>query len=94
MEPAVPISSFQNHVLPDAVEMATTRLLDPRWIEAFADRLKQLDSYVEMRKKLNLRPRSQAAPAPQPKGGVKGKGKGQKGKAKDREGEGEAATLP
>ena len=93
MEPAVPISSFQNHALPDAVEMATTRLLDPRWIEAFADRLKQLDTYVEMRKKLNLRSKA-PQPAAQPaKAGAKGKGKSQKGKSKDREGEAETAQA-
>lgn len=81
MEPAVPLSSFQGHALPDAVEMATTRLLDPRWIEAFADRLKQLDSYVEMRKKLTLKPGGSAAQHPNQENPSKGKGKS-KGKKK------------
>lgn len=78
MEPAAPLSSFQTHVLPDQTEMVTTRLIDPRWIEAFADRLKQLDNYVEMRKKLNLRGKQPPGPAPPPKlkGGGKGKEKG------------------
>lgn len=82
MEPAAPVSSFQQHVLPEPTEMATTKLLDPRWIEAFADRLKQVDSYMEMRKKLNLR--SKPAPVQTPLkekgkgGGGGGKGKGKK----------------
>ena len=78
MEPAAPMSSFQTHVLPDQSEMVTTRLIDPRWIEAFADRLKQLDNYVEMRKKLNLRSRPTVPPPPtlKTKGGGKGKEKG------------------
>ncbi len=75
MEPSVPLSSFQTHVLPDQSEMVTTRLIDPRWIEAFADRLKQLDNYVEMRKKLNLRGKSAPIPAPNPKAKGSGKGK-------------------
>lgn len=86
LEPAVPLSSFQGHVLPDAVEMATTRLLDPRWIEAMADRLKQLDNYVEMRKKINLRPRGQAQAAANAEAPQKGKGKS-KGKKKTSEAE-------
>ena len=78
MEPAVPLSSFQTHVLPDQTEMVTTRLIDPRWVEAFADRLKQLDNYVELRKKLNLKGKAAAVPPPNPKlkGGGKGKDKG------------------
>lgn len=85
MEPAAPLSSFQNHVLPDQTEMVTTRLVDPRWIEAFADRLKQLDNYVEMRKKLNLRGKGSypTIPVPKVKGGSKGKEKG-KGDAQAR----------
>lgn len=78
MEPAVPVSSFQNHHLPEPVEMATTRLLDPRWIEAFADRLKQLDAYVEMRKKLNIKSRGSLATNQD----LGGKGKWAKGKWK------------
>lgn len=84
MEPPVPISSFQNHILPDSMEMATTRLLDGRWIEAYADRLKQVDAYIEMRKKVNTKAR------PNPGGGTgsdaAGKGKGKsKGKGKQKQ---------
>jgi len=55
--------------------MATTSLLDPRWVEAYADRLKQVDNYMEVRKKLNAR---STAPAPGPlkTKGKKGDGKG------------------
>lgn len=92
MEPAVPISSFQKHVLPDAVEMATTRLMDPRWIEAFADRLKQLDSYMEMRKKLSVKPRAQDGQSQNQDFAAKGKGKN-KGKKKDKGGEAETTEA-
>ena len=72
MELAVPLSSFQAHTLPDQREMVTTRLIDPRWVVAFADRLKQVDNYVEVRKKLNLpNPNLDVA-----KGGAKAAGKG------------------
>lgn len=75
MEAAPPISSFSRHVIPDPTEMATTSLLDPRWVEAYADRLKQVDNYMEVRKKLNAR---STAPAPGPlkTKGKKGDGKG------------------
>lgn len=93
MEPAVPLSSFQSHVLPDTTEMATTRLLDPRWIEAFADRLKQLDTYVEMRRKLTLRSRGQGQNPSQPaEAAAKSKGS-QKGKGKKKGREGEADSV-
>ena len=77
MEPPAPVSSFQSHIVPDPVEMATTRLIDQRWIEAFADRLKQVDSYIETKKKLSNR---SEAPGPPP--GAKGGKKGDKGKGK------------
>lgn len=79
MEAAPPISSFSRHVIPDPTEMATTSLLDPRWVEAYADRLKQVDNYMEVRKKLN--PRSSAPPPPPLKStkGKKGDGKGKGG---------------
>ena len=83
MEPAVPLTSFQGHSLPDQTEMVTTRLIDPRWVEAFADRLKQVDNYVELRKKLNLRGRPAPGNGDPPKGSGKGHGKGkEKGKSK------------
>lgn len=78
MEPPVPLSSFQAHVLPDSMEMATTRLLDARWIEAYADRLKQVDTYLEMRRKVNFKPRQNQSgeTSQEPKGKGKGKSKG------------------
>ena len=83
MEPSVPLSSFQGHTLPDQTEMVTTRLIDPRWVEAFADRLKQVDNYVELRKKLNLRGRPAPGIGDPPKAPGKGGGKG-KGNTKSK----------
>lgn len=60
-------------------------------MEAFADRLKHVDNYVELRKKLNLRGR----PNPNldvPKGGAKAAGKGKdKTKEKGENAQAEAA---
>lgn len=84
LEPAPPVSSFAQHVLPDPMEMASTRFFNQQWTEAFADRLKQVDSYVEMRRKLNAKPKANpGGTQPDQKGG-KGKGKG-KSKAKSQE---------
>lgn len=90
LEPPAPVSSFQMHVLPDPVEMAHTPLLDSRWVDAFAHRLKEVDSYVEIRKKLGQR-----AKAPPPinlakDGKAGGKGRGKNGKGKDGKNDGAA----
>ena len=85
MEPPAPLSSFQQHVLPDVMEMSTTKLINQQWIEAFADRLKQVDSYMEMRRKLNVR---KAPTDPETKTYFgKGKGAGQKGAGKQKKGD-------
>lgn len=82
LEPPAPLASFHQHQLPDQTELQFTRLIDPRWIDAFTSKLKDMDDYIERRKKLGVR--SQAGyvkedtplPKPKPKPGPKGKGKG------------------
>lgn len=91
MESAPPMSSFSQHVLPDPIEMASTKLFNQQWVEAFADRLKQVDTYIEMRRKLSSRgkPSSNANAAE----GKQGKGKGDgKGKQKSKKGEKQEET--
>ena len=78
LEPPAPVSSFTSHVIPDPTEMAVTRLMDQRWVESLADRLKQVDSYVEIRRKLGQRQKPQGGSESETKG--KGKGKKSKGK--------------
>ena len=81
LEPPAPLSSFQAHALPDVTEMPHTRLMDSRWVDAFAHRLKEVDNYVEMRKKLGQKSKAAPAiPSHPPKTGGKAKGKGGKGK--------------
>ena len=78
LEPPAPVSSFQVHTLPDPVEMPHTRLLDSRWVDAFAHKIKEVDNFVELRRKLGQRPK--AAPSNPNQGGGKASGK-TKGKA-------------
>ena len=86
MESPPPLSSFQAHSLPDPVEMSATRLMNQQWVEAYADRLKQVDSYIEMRCKLNQRGKSSGEG--QGKGdGKSSKGKSEKGKGKTKKAE-------
>lgn len=86
LESPPPISSFSQHTLPDAMEMASTKLLNQQWVEAFTDRLKQVDSYVEIRRKLGARGKGASSnPAADGKPG-KGKGDG-KGKSKSKKGD-------
>lgn len=80
LEPAPPFSSFVGHVIPDPVEMAYTRLMHPTWVEACAHRLKEVDTYNEMRKKLGQKPKPSGASAAD--AGAKGSQKGAKGKGK------------
>lgn len=79
LEPPAPVSSFSSHVIPDPTEMAVTRLMDQRWVESLADRLKQIDSYVEIRRKLGQRQK----PPGEGESEQKGKGKGKKSKGKN-----------
>lgn len=87
LEPSPPISSFQRHSVPDPLEMASTKLFQQSWIEAMADRLKQVDTYMEMRKKLNFKSKV-GNPGAGPGEGKPSKGKGEgKGKQKGKRSE-------
>eukprot|EP00438_Fugacium_kawagutii_P025922 Skav202341 [mRNA] locus=scaffold2638:25078:31004:- [translate_table: standard] len=55
LEPAPPYSTFAGHSLPDQTEQQFSRLLDPRWVDAFVAAVKENDDYVERRKKLGTR---------------------------------------
>lgn len=94
LEPPAPVSTFAGHQIPDVTEMAYTRVLDQRWIEAFASRLKDVDHYIDMRRKLGQRsppPASTTNPAPKAKG--KGNGKtGAKAAKGNKKGEAEPAA--
>ena len=83
LEPPAPLASFQQHQLPDATELQFTRLVDPRWIDAFTSKLKDMDDYIERRKKLGVRSQGSyylkeenPAPKGKAKSAAKGKGKG------------------
>lgn len=89
LEPPAPMSQFALHQLPDATEMAYTRLLDQRWVEAFANRLKEVDNYVEMRRKLGQR---QKYDQPPPNINLKKGGKGEKGKGRGKDQKADQAT--
>ena len=75
LEPAAPLQSFAKHRPPDISEAQHTRILDPRWILVAVSRVKERESFIEVRKKLgNSRPCG-AAEEPS-KGKDKGNGKG------------------
>lgn len=80
LEPPPPIHAFQAHRIPDPMEQPATRLMCVNWVEAFTDKLKQIDNYMEVRRKLTTKAK------PNPPGGdqkAKGEGKG-KGKQKSK----------
>lgn len=57
--------------------------MDSRWVDAFAHKVKEVDSFMELRRKLGQRAKPAGPPpaAAAAKGGGKGKGKnGSKGK--------------
>lgn len=83
MEPPPPISAFQAHSVPDPMELSATRLMNQAWVEAYADRLKQVDSYMEMRRKLNVKNKPSPGQPSQDQKPSKGKGDG-KGKSKSK----------
>eukprot|EP00438_Fugacium_kawagutii_P026206 Skav223836 [mRNA] locus=scaffold1256:194064:196363:- [translate_table: standard] len=86
LEPAPPLSSFQKHVVPEPTEMAYTHVMDSRWVEALAHHLKDIDSYMDMRKRLGQSQKgkdstsSTQAPGAKAKAGAKAKSKGKGGK--------------
>eukprot|EP00438_Fugacium_kawagutii_P020517 Skav212694 [mRNA] locus=scaffold1930:276574:278753:+ [translate_table: standard] len=64
LEPAPPFASFVGRRLPDPAEQAVTRIIDDRWADVLLWRLKEKDSFIETRKRLQ-----QARPAGGGKGG-------------------------
>lgn len=90
MEPAAPMSSFQQHVLPDPIEMSATKLMNQQWIEAYADRLKQVDTHMDLRKRLSNKGKQDNPNAAgdgkggKGKSGAKGKGKTKKSETADK----------
>lgn len=52
LEDAAPMSSFQNKKLPEQWEQSASKLLDERWLEVFAYKVKSKDSYLESKKRL------------------------------------------
>lgn len=83
LEGAPPLSSFVGRRLPEPWEQPVTKLIDDRWAEILMWRLKDRDSFVEARKRLQaarLIPPKDSSPTvvpPNPK--IKGKGAGKKG---------------
>eukprot|EP00435_Cladocopium_sp_Y103_P011873 s207_g3.t1 len=55
LEPPPPYASFNAHVIPDPMEIQFTRIMDGRWIDAFAAKLRDADEYIESRRKLGQR---------------------------------------
>ena len=85
LEPPPPYAAFNLHSLPDPMEVPFTRLMDQRWIDAMASKVKEADDYLERRRKLgqkggvgNLKD-PPSDPNPKPKGKQKGRGKGDSG---------------
>ena len=81
LESAPPYSTFQSHSLPDATEQQFSKLLDPRWIDAFVSAVKDNDDYVERRRKLGSKTgRKEEEEQTTNKQQAKGKSKGKSGK--------------
>ena len=90
LEPPPPYASFNAHVIPDQLDVPFTRIMDPRWVEAMAAKVRDADEYLERRRKLGQKgylSKDQNEDQPSAKAKAKGKGKG-KGR-----GDGDAAAL-
>ena len=90
LEPGPPLSSFVGRRLPEPWEQPITRLIDDRWAEILMWRLKDRDSFVEARKRLQITrgvvpkdpaPAPSPKPTPKPKSGKKGEKGGGRGAA-------------
>eukprot|EP00435_Cladocopium_sp_Y103_P020798 s82_g5.t1 len=80
LENPPPYSSFNNHVAPESWELQHSRLLDPRWIELFMAKLKDLAEYQEKKSKLGGKPKGNSDPPAPRENKPEGKGKGRGGK--------------
>ena len=84
LEPAAPLQAFARHTRPEMHEQQSTRILDPRWVSVAMSRVRERESFVEVRRKLGGgggRPpgggnASQDQPEKEEKGGGKGGRKG------------------
>ncbi|CAE7651862.1 unnamed protein product [Symbiodinium sp. CCMP2456] len=95
LEDPPPFPSFASHTLPTGAEVPFTKLIDARWIEIFVARLREVDLYLESRRKLaagpgggSRRPEDGGAPLQRtetedapggPRRPPKGRGRGTKG---------------
>lgn len=86
LEPPPPYQLFATHVSPSIQESQHTVLYDHRWVDLFLSHLKEVDAYVETKKKLGSKSnttRVERAPdggdPPNPKRKAKAKSKGGKG---------------
>lgn len=92
LEDPPPFTSFTSHTLPSGAEVPFTKLVDARWMEIFMARLREVDLYLETRRKLGgggprrgedggappQRTDAEETPAG-PKKPPKGRGRGSKG---------------
>ena len=92
LESPPPYQQFANHVAPTMQEVQHTVLYDQRWIDLFLSHLKEVDAYVETKKKLggkgHLNKPDKVGDGEDPqnpklRGKAKAKAKGQKGGAAD-----------
>ncbi len=56
LEAPPPFQAFQNHSPPSLQELQHTVLLEPRWIEVLMAHLKEVDTFIESKKKLGGKP--------------------------------------
>ena len=92
LEPPPPYQLFANHVAPSIQETQHTVLYDQRWVDLFLSHLKEVDSYVETKKKVGGR--SNTTRTEKPDGGEPGHPKPKvKAKAKSKGGKGGSAEA-
>ena len=92
LEPPPPYQLFANHVAPSIQETQHTVLYDQRWVDLFLSHLKEVDAYVETKKKLGGR--SNTTRTEKPDGGEPGHPKAKvKAKAKSKGGKGGSAEA-
>ncbi|CAE7386548.1 unnamed protein product [Symbiodinium sp. KB8] len=52
LEPYAPLQAFARHTRPEMHEQQSTRILDPRWVSVAMSRVRERESFVEVRRKL------------------------------------------
>ena len=96
LEPPPPFQAFSSHQPPGPLELQHSALYDPRWAEVFLGHLKEVDSYVDAKKKLSGAGKNQGkdpeeGPAAKRKPKAKAKGEEKGKKSSTSEGGGAAA---